>query len=79
MKFQAMLAQAIESSEIPLRFEPGATEAVARPVIALLNAWLSAHMPPDSESPRDQAAGALLGQLLAELNDWEDPPANSAG
>ena len=35
MKFQQLLASAIESSEIPLRFEPGATEAVAKPVVCI--------------------------------------------
>jgi hypothetical protein len=45
MNFQNLLLAAIESSEIPLRFEPGAAEAVAKPVIELLQKWISAHMP----------------------------------
>ena len=36
MNFQELLLAAIESSEIPLRFEPGAPESVAKPVIEML-------------------------------------------
>jgi hypothetical protein len=68
MKFQELLAAAIESSEIPLRFEPGATEAVVKPVTELLHAWISAHMPPDNDSLFDQGRAALAVQLLAELS-----------
>lgn len=69
MKFQQLLADAIESSEIPLRFEPGATEAVAKPITEMLHAWISAHMPPDSGSAGDAACAGLVIQLLAELTD----------
>ncbi len=33
MKFPELLVAAIQRSEIPLRFEPGAEEAVAKPLI----------------------------------------------
>ena len=36
MNFQNLLLAAIESAEIPLRFEPGAAESVAKPVIEML-------------------------------------------
>jgi hypothetical protein len=74
MKFQQLLATAIESAEIPLRFEPGATESVAEPVTGMLHAWISAHMPPDSGSPFDAGRAALAVQLLAELSDSAELP-----
>ncbi len=61
MKFADLLIAAIQSSEIPLRFEPGAEESVARPVTDLLRQWIGAH---DSEGP----ASLLRSQLLAELD-----------
>jgi len=45
MKFPDLLLQAIGRSEIPLRFEPGADEAVAAPVMELIRAWLKSHSP----------------------------------
>ncbi len=75
MTFQQMLANAIESSEIPLRFEPGATESVAGPVTEMLHAWISSHMPPDSGSVFDAGRAALAVQLLAELSDSAEAPA----
>ena len=62
MKFPDLLIAAIQRSEIPLRFEPGAEEAVARPVTELVRVWLEAHQPAADPSGR-----ALLVQLLAEL------------
>ena len=53
MKFPELLIAAIQRAEIPLRFEPGAEEAVAKPVTEILRAWVSAHMPPESDSEFD--------------------------
>ena len=75
MTFQDLLSAAIESSEIPLRFEPGATEAVAKPVTQMLHDWISAHIPPDSGSPFDQGRATLAVQLLAELTGSAELPA----
>ena len=74
MTFQQLLFAAIESAEIPLRFEPGATESVALPVTEMLHAWISAHVPPDSASPFDAGRAALAVQLLAELGDSSELP-----
>lgn len=74
MTFQDLLAAAIESSEIPLRFEPGATESVAGPVTEMLHSWISAHMPPDSGSPFDRGRATLVVQLLAELGGSAELP-----
>ena len=71
MSFQNLLLAAIESAEIPLRFEPGAAESVAKPVTELLQKWISAHMPPDSGSDFDSGWAALAAQLLTEI---EQPP-----
>ena len=68
MTFQEMLLAAIESSEIPLRFEPGAGEAVARPVVEMLRGWIASHMPPDSGTEFDAGWAALTAQLLAEMD-----------
>ena len=74
MKFEELLIAAIRRSEIPLRFEPGAEEAVAKPVIEVLRAWISAHAPESADSEFDAGYGALSMQLLAELEGSADIP-----
>jgi len=74
MKFQRLLIAAIERSEIPLRFEPGAQDAVARPVIEMLQTWIAAHVPEDSETEFDAGYRALAVQLLAELEGSANLP-----
>jgi hypothetical protein len=74
VKFQELLLSAIQRSEIPLRFEPGAEEAVALPVTEMLRAWISAHMVPDSGLEFDAGWAALAAQLLAELDGAADLP-----
>ena len=68
MTFEELLIAAVRQSEIPLRFEPGAEEAVAKPVIAILRAWITAHIPEDTDSPFDAGGRWLALQLLAELD-----------
>jgi hypothetical protein len=74
MKFQEMLMAAIESSEIPLRFEPGAAEAVAKPVTEALQEWISIHLPESADSEFDAGCRALAVRLLAELEGSSDLP-----
>lgn len=74
MKFAELLISAIQRAEIPLRFEPGADEAVAKPVMEILHAWVSAHMPSESDSEFDAGYRALTEQLLAELEGESDLP-----
>jgi hypothetical protein len=74
MKFPDLLIAAIQRSEIPLRFEPGAEESVAKPVTEVLQAWISAHMPPESDSEFDSGYRALAEQLLAELDGEAELP-----
>jgi len=74
MKFEELLIAAIQRSEIPLRFEPGAEEAVAKPVTELLQSWVAAHMPQDSDSEFDAGYRALAVQLLAELEGSAELP-----
>jgi hypothetical protein len=74
MKFPELLIAAIQRSEIPLRFEPGAEEAVAKPVTDVLRAWITAHMPPDSDAEFDAGYRALGDQLLAELDGDAELP-----
>jgi hypothetical protein len=74
MKFDDMLLAAIRRSEIPLRFEPGAEEAVAKPVIELLRAWLTAHQPPEPRSDFGYGQMAVITLLLDELNGSKDVP-----
>ena len=74
MKFEELLIGAIRRSEIPLRFEPGAEESVAKPVTEVLQAWISAHLPADSRSEANAGARALAVQLLAELDGSADLP-----
>lgn len=68
MKFHDLLIEAIGRSEIPLRFEPGADESVAKPVTELLEAWISAHQSEEASSDFDRGKRAVVVQLLAELN-----------
>jgi len=63
MKFPDLLLQAISRAEIPLRFEPGAEEAVAGPVLELIRAWLLSHSP-----------NPLIEELLEELNGTREVP-----
>ena len=74
MKFQRIAASAIESSEIPLRFEPGAAEAVAKPVTEMLQAWISAHIPPDTGSEFD-AGCARAGRAVTGRTERRGGPA----
>ena len=75
MKFSQLLLAAIGRSEIPLRFEPGAEEAMAKPLTEMLQAWVAAHLPDDdSDSEFDAGYRALAAQLLAELDDSASLP-----
>lgn len=74
MKFPDALIAAIQRSEIPLRFEPGAEEAVAKPVTELLRAWLETHEPVEPRSDFDYGQKALIALLLDELNGSRDVP-----
>ena len=74
MKFTELLIAAIQRSEIPLRFEPGAEEAVAKPVTEVLQAWVKAHIPADSDGEFDAGYRAMAEQLLAELEGEVDLP-----
>ena len=68
MKFQDLLLESIGRSEIPLRFEPGAEESVAKPVMELLEAWISAHLPENPVTDFDRGKRSVVVQLLAELS-----------
>ena len=68
MKFSELLILAIQRTEIPLRFEPGAEESVAKPVTEFLEAWLQSHESGSAERI------ALLDELLRELDDARDIP-----
>ncbi len=75
MKFRDLLLQAIGRSEIPLRFEPGADDAVAAPVAELIQAWLLSHLPNSSTSEFTDGRKALIQELLEELDGGRDVPA----
>lgn len=74
MKFEQLLIAAIQRSEIPLRFEPGAEESVARPIVEMLQLWIAAHIPRDSDTEFDAGSRALAVQLLAELEGSANLP-----
>ena len=69
MKFSELLLDTIRQSEIPLRFEPGAEEAVAHPVTEMLKAWVAAHDPQKAVSDFEYGQKALIVRLLEELDD----------
>ena len=74
MKFSELLVIAIRRSEIPLRFEPGAEEAVALPVTEFLKAWVAAHDPDSPRSDFDFGKKALIQELIEELDDVRPLP-----
>ena len=74
MKFSNLLQEAIRSSEIPLRFEPGAEESVAAPIIELLKAWVAIHEPDEASNDFESGQKALVARLLGELEDEEEIP-----
>ncbi|HTT60744.1 MAG TPA: hypothetical protein VMG35_02855 [Bryobacteraceae bacterium] len=76
MKFADLLNSAIQRSEIPLRFEPGAEEAVAKPITELLQAWLEAHRPAESRTDFDFGRQALIAELLDELRGAREVPSD---
>jgi len=78
MKFSHLLVDTIRNSEIPLRFEPGAEEAVAEPVIALLKAWVAIHDPECASGDFEYGQKALVVRLLNELDDELDLPVADA-
>jgi hypothetical protein len=75
MKFPDLLIEALRRSEIPLRFEPGAEEALAKPVVELIQAWLETHSPEELKTDFQYGQKALLEQLLGELSGARDLPA----
>jgi hypothetical protein len=74
MKFTDLLQAAIQRSEIPLRFEPGAEEAVAKPLIEVLQAWLEAHRPTGTASEYASGQAALIAQLVDEIRGVKNLP-----
>jgi len=74
MSFPELLLQAIGRSEIPLRFEPGADEAVAAPVTDLIRVWLLSHAPTSSNSEFDDGRKTLIEQLIEELTGLQEVP-----
>jgi hypothetical protein len=74
VKFSELLTETITDAEIPLRFEPGAAEAVARPVIETLKVWIAAHDPSPASGDFEFGQKALVVQLLEELDDSVDLP-----
>ena len=74
MKFSELLTGTIGQSEIPLRFEPGAEEAVVRPVIEMLKSWVAAHDPESASEAFELGQKALVVRLLEELSDEVELP-----
>jgi hypothetical protein len=74
MKFEELLIAAIQRSEIPLRFEPGAEESVAKPVLQTLQAWIAAHLAEEDGTEFNAGWRALAVRLLAELDGTSDLP-----
>ena len=74
MKLQEILIAAVQRSEIPLRFEPGAEEAIVKPVTEILHAWVLAHLPKETNSEFDAGRRALALQLLSEVDGSADLP-----
>lgn len=67
MLFPDLLIEALKNSEIPLRFEPGAEESVAKQVTDLVRTWLKAHEPRDTGTSFKLGQKELVIRLLSEL------------
>jgi hypothetical protein len=74
MRFPELLIEALEKSEIPLRFEPGAEESVAKQVTDLIRLWLELHEPGEPNDAFSAGQKALLDRLLSELEGAADLP-----
>jgi hypothetical protein len=74
MRFPDLLIEALKNSEIPLRFEPGAEESVAKQVTDLVRLWLEAHEPADSSTAFYSGQKNLLARLRAELEGAAELP-----
>lgn len=74
MKFSDLLRDTIRNAEIPLRFEPGAEEAITEPVTELLKAWVAMHNPDSARDEFDYGQKALVVRLIEELQDLHDIP-----
>ncbi len=72
MKFSELLLETIRNAEIPLRFEPGAEEAITKPVTELLKAWVAIHSPEHARDDFDYGQKALVVRLLGELDDEDE-------
>ena len=80
MKFSELLIDSINQSEIPLRFEPGAEESVAKPVIEMLKMWVAAHDPDPASGDFEYGQKALVVQLLQNSKTrWICRSKNRAG
>lgn len=74
MKFSSLLIHAIQQSEVPLRFEPGAEESVAYPVTEMVKLWVEAHDPDHAQTDFDHGQKELIARLLEELDDSVELP-----
>ncbi len=79
MKFSELLLETIRNAEIPLRFEPGAEEAIAEPVTELLKAWIAIHDPEPAKDEFDYGMKALVVRLIEELEDRHDLQVSGEG
>ena len=78
LKFSTLLRDTIRNAEIPLRFEPGAEEAITDPVTELLKAWVAMHSPNHARDGFDYGQKALVVRLIEELEDLHDIPVADA-
>ena len=74
MKFSELLLDTIRNAEIPLRFEPGAEEAITQPVTELLKAWVAIHNPDTACDEFDYGQKALVVRMIEELEDLHEIP-----
>lgn len=74
MKFSDLLTDTVRNAEIPLRFEPGAEEAIVEPVTDLLRRWVAIHDPDSPDGDFEYGQRALVLRLLEELDDQHELP-----
>jgi hypothetical protein len=74
MKFGDLLVATIRQSEIPLRFEPGAEEAITEPIRDFLKVWLEAHTPAKASTDYDYGRKHLVEELVSEVEGSRNLP-----
>lgn len=74
MTFSELLIVAMRRCEIPLRFEPGAEEAMASTVSEVVRAWVESHDPATPATDFAYGQRSVIRELIEELDGTRPLP-----